>query len=98
MRETNKLDTYFGWWIHPASPASPHRGENIENSLSDPQSPGLLWRRSPAKIAARWHYRLPIKSPHYKGQFCVSFHFCVDQKAHIRLQTYLNESKHIYLI
>ena len=46
----------------------------------------------PAIIAARWHYRLPIKNltPHYKSQFGVSFNFCIDQEASRRLWTCIN--------
>ena len=44
---------------------------------------GLPRRRSPAEIAARWRYRLPITNmtAHYDGQFCESFNFCFYQEA-----------------
>ena len=44
-------------------------------------------RRSLAEIAARWRCRLHIKNltPHYNSEFCVSFHFCVDQEDGRRL-------------
>ena len=48
-------------------------------------STGLLRRRLPPKIAARWRYRLPIENltAHYNTQFCVSFNFWFCQKARL---------------
>ena len=48
--------------------------------LSEAQSTGL--RRQPAKIAARWRCGLPITNlrAHLNGQFCVSCHYCFDEK------------------
>ena len=52
----------------------------LKNSLPT----GLLLRGLPADIAARWRQRLFIKNvtSQYDSQFCVSFNFCIDLKAH----------------
>ena len=56
-------------------------------------TPWPPWRRrSLAEIAARWHYRPPIKNmtSHYNSQFSVSVHCCFLQEAQKRLWTCLN--------
>ena len=42
----------------------------------------ILSRSPPAEMAAIWRCGLLIKNltPHYEGQFCVSFNFCFDQE------------------